>query len=59
MMLKWYKYTFCQEEKRIAEENSLDVYDIIIKNASKSPIGSHNIYSSLFKREWYRSKTTS
>lgn len=44
MMLKWYRDTLCQEEVRIAKNNDLDVYDIIIKNASKSPKGSRNIF---------------
>ncbi len=44
MMLKWYKDTFCQEEIKVAVEDNLDVYDIITKNASKSPPGSRSIF---------------
>lgn len=41
--LQWYKDTFCEKEKIQANESNGNVYDIIEKNASNSPIGANNI----------------
>src|SRR5665811_2140663 len=41
--LQWYKDIFCDKENLQAENSNGNVYSIIEKNASNSPVGSNNI----------------
>jgi xylulokinase len=41
--LQWYKDVFCYEENLQAKKLNENIYDIIERNASMSPIGSNNI----------------
>lgn len=41
--LRWYRDTFCQEEKRLAEETGEDAYDLISRQAAAIPPGSEGL----------------
>jgi len=41
--LRWYRDTFCDTEKYMAEKAAVDTYEIITKNASQIPVGSESL----------------
>lgn len=42
--LRWFRDTFCAEEKRVAQELSIDEYDLLNQEAAKSPVGSNRLF---------------
>ena len=60
MMTTWYLDTFCQEEKRLAEEAGVSVYQWLENMATKTPSGicmTPHIYGSM-NPEWSERQTT-
>ncbi|MCX6150935.1 MAG: xylulokinase [Ignavibacteriales bacterium] len=41
--LKWYRDTFCNEEKLLAKEKGIDAYDLMMNDAEKIPAGSDGL----------------
>lgn len=43
MVMRWFRDTFAQEEKRQAAEMGIDTYELLERMAAKVPVGSHGI----------------
>jgi xylulokinase len=44
LSLRWFRDTFCEEEKRQASLKGVDVYEIMTANAQKAPPGGNGVY---------------
>jgi xylulokinase len=42
--LRWFRDTLCMEETAEAQRKEIDVYDILMMNASSAPAGSENLF---------------
>jgi autoinducer 2 (AI-2) kinase len=59
LVMRWFRDAFCDMEKIEAKEQGVDVYEILEQNATKVPVGSHEIIP-IFSDEmkygkWYHS----
>ena len=43
MIMRWFRDAFCQEEKKLAQEQGIDTYALLEKLAQAVPVGSHGI----------------
>jgi autoinducer-2 kinase len=57
MVMRWFRDTFCQEEKALAANRGIDTYTLLEEMAKKVPMGSHGvmpIFSDVMKYgKWY------
>ncbi len=43
MVMRWFRDTFCEEEKQIAKEQGVDPYTLLERMAARAPAGSHGV----------------
>jgi autoinducer 2 (AI-2) kinase len=57
LIMRWFRDAFCQSEIKQAKKQGMDAYTLLEQQASKVPVGSHNIMpifsDSMNYKKWY------